>query len=65
MIELTIPDMSCGHCVGVITATVRALDPNAQVEADLARHVVKVNGAVAPEELLVALADADFPATLN
>ena len=64
MIELAIPDMSCGHCVGVITNTVRGLDPAAQVVADLDRHVVKVSSSVAQEVLLAALAEVDFPATV-
>jgi copper chaperone CopZ len=34
--EFNIPAMSCGHCVGVITQTVKALDPAAQVNVDLA-----------------------------
>ena len=64
MIELAIPDMSCSHCVGVITKTVRAIDKDAQLDVDLDRHVVRVTSSAAPEELLVALADADYPATV-
>ena len=33
--EFNVPDMSCGHCSGVITKTVQALDANATVSVDL------------------------------
>ena len=35
-------DMSCGRCVSSITKAVRAMDPTAQVTADLATHRVHV-----------------------
>ena len=31
MIELTIPTMTCGHCVKTVTRTVQKVDPAAQV----------------------------------
>jgi copper chaperone len=37
-----VQDMTCGHCVSSITKAVRAMDPTAQVTADLATHRVHV-----------------------
>jgi copper chaperone len=34
--------MSCGHCVGAVTQAVRTVDPQAQVQVDLATGKVEV-----------------------
>lgn len=36
-------DMTCGHCVGTITNAVKALDPGAKVQIDLAAHRVEID----------------------
>lgn len=40
-----VPDMTCGRCANHITAAVRALDPQAQVEVDVASHRVEVRSS--------------------
>ncbi len=42
MVTFEVQDMTCGHCVSSITKAVCALDPTAQVMADLATHRVQV-----------------------
>jgi copper chaperone len=42
-----VQDMSCGHCVATITAAVKALDREAEVQTDLATHTVQIVSAVA------------------
>ncbi len=42
MVTFEVQDMTCGHCVSSITKAVCALDPTAQVKADLATHRVQV-----------------------
>ena len=42
MLEMTLPSMTCGHCVGVVTKAIKEADPRATVEIDLARHSVRV-----------------------
>ena len=42
MTSFDIPNMTCGHCVRSITEAVQAVDPAAQVQADLANHRVHV-----------------------
>lgn len=61
-IELTLPDMTCGHCVKTVTATAQRLDPQAQVSADLAAHQVRIETRVAREVLVAALAAEGYAA---
>ena len=55
MIAFEVKDMTCGHCVSTITQAVKAVDRNAKVEIDLARHRVEIEPADADAR---ALADA-------
>ncbi|HSI54139.1 MAG: heavy-metal-associated domain-containing protein [Ramlibacter sp.] len=61
MIELKLPDMSCGHCVSTVTETVKLLDPAARVEVDLATKLVKVESGETRDSIEQALADAGYP----
>jgi copper chaperone len=62
MLELTLPDMTCGHCVAAITRTVQALDPAARVQTDLATHRVQIESSQPAEALTAALAEEGYPA---
>lgn len=35
MIELNLPDMSCGHCASTVMKTCKLVDPVAKIEVDL------------------------------
>jgi copper chaperone len=59
--EFTIPAMSCGHCVGAVTQTVKSLDPGAQVNVDLAAKKVVVETSRDQQTVAQALADAGYP----
>lgn len=61
MVEFTINDMSCGHCAGVITKTVRALDSEARVDIDLAHKKVQVESSQDRATLEAALTEAGYP----
>ena len=61
-IELTLPDMTCGHCVKTVTATAQRLDPAARVQTDLATHRAVFETQVAREMLVKALAEEGYPA---
>lgn len=63
MIELTVKDMSCGHCVSTVTKALKAIDPQASVEVDLASKRVRVETQQPLEALTQALQQAGFPAT--
>jgi len=59
-IELTVPDMTCGHCVQTITQAVQAAAPGAQVQADLATHRVRVDGATQADAVRAAIREAGY-----
>ncbi|UOD31648.1 heavy-metal-associated domain-containing protein [Massilia violaceinigra] len=62
MIKLSIPEMSCGHCAGVITKTVKELDQNAVVTFDMPARTIEVDTTAARDEVLASLAEAGYPA---
>lgn len=37
-----VDDMTCGHCVSVITKAVQAVDAAARLEVDLGQHLVHI-----------------------
>ena len=58
--EFSVPAMSCGHCINVITEAIHAVDPAAQVRADLDSHTVEVTSASSREALATALTEAGY-----
>lgn len=61
MIELILPDMTCGHCVKTVTATVQALDAQAQVHADVTTHRVQIETTQPLALIRAALAQEGYP----
>ena len=54
-------DMTCGHCVSAITQAVKAIDPQARVQIDLAAHRVVVDqGQADAQALRKAIAEAGY-----
>lgn len=64
MIKLSIPDMSCGHCAGVITKTVKDLDQGAVIEFDMPARTALLTTSAAPERIVASLSEAGYPATV-
>lgn len=63
MIELEVNDMTCGHCVGVVTRAVKSVDPDAKVGVDLQSKRVRVEGTrTSADELIQSLGAAGYPA---
>jgi len=60
MIEIKVPDMTCGHCVSTITKAVQALDASASVDIVLAEHRVRVEGKSSKEALIHCIAEAGY-----
>ena len=60
MIELTLKDMSCGHCSGVVTKTIKALDANATVNIDMATKKVKIDTRADSAAIAKALSEAGY-----
>ena len=61
MIELTLPDMTCGHCVKTVTGTLKKLDALAEVQIDLPSHTVRVETTQPADKVRQALADEGYP----
>ncbi len=59
--EFEIPDMSCGHCAGVITQTVKQLDAGATVNIDLPGKKVTVETTQDRQTVAQALTEAGYP----
>ncbi len=62
-ININVPDMSCGHCVGVITHAVKTVDPSADIKVDLPRKTIEVTTTAQAPSISKALADAGYPNT--
>lgn len=60
MIELTLPDMTCSHCVKTVTETVKRIDPQAAPQIDLAAHRVRIESAQPAEAFAKALAEEGY-----
>ena len=60
MIELTLPTMTCGHCVGAVTKAIQLADPQAQVEIDLASHRVRVQTTETRDLVVAAVSEAGY-----
>lgn len=60
MIELTVADMTCNHCVQAITRAVGAIDAKAKLTFDLPSHRVRVTSDAAPGAICQAIEDAGY-----
>jgi copper chaperone len=59
-IELTLPDMTCGHCAKTVTATVQQVDPAAQLTIDLPTHKVVIESQLPQQVFAAALAEEGY-----
>jgi copper chaperone len=60
MIQLNVPDMSCGHCVASITRAVQEVDAGAKVEVDLGLKRVSIASTLPPAIFVAAIAAAGY-----
>jgi copper chaperone len=61
MIEMTLPDMSCGHCASTVTQACKLVDPGAKVEVDLGTKKVRIESAEDRQDFSEALTEAGYP----
>lgn len=47
MVQLRVPDMTCGGCAASVTRAIRAVDAAARIEIDQAQRLVRVESAAA------------------
>lgn len=60
MLEFTVQDMTCGHCVSTVTKAVKGVEPQAIVDIDLDHHIIKVTGADDPNAIEEAIREAGY-----
>ncbi len=60
MIELTLPTMTCGHCVRTVTATVQKVDAQATLQVDLPTHQVRIDSQQPAQAFVAALTEEGY-----
>lgn len=60
MFELTLPTMTCGHCISVVTKAIKQADAQAVVEIDLASHRVRVQTTEDRQTIEAAVVEAGY-----
>lgn len=60
MVEFTVKDMTCGHCVGTITKALNSALPSATVNVELDRHLVQVAGIADAQAVADIISQAGY-----
>ncbi len=63
MIEFTVSDITCAHCVRAITQAVKEVDADAAVEVDVKAKRVAIESARARTEFEHAIREAGYTPT--
>ncbi|MFC6412734.1 heavy metal translocating P-type ATPase [Massilia varians] len=61
MYQLTVEDMSCGHCVGRVTKAVQGIDEAAKVSIDLPSKRVSIDSDADLDRIVAAIDAAGYP----
>ncbi len=61
MLTLSIPAISCGHCVRAITDAIHELDPAAKVEVDIAARSAVIDTSADSAAVRDKLAAEGYP----
>lgn len=64
MLQLKIDSMTCNHCISMVTKTIQLLQKDANIEADLTTQMVNIDSKLSEEDILDALNEAAYPATI-
>ena len=57
MHEFQLPDMTCGHCAGMVSQTLQMTDPECKVQVDMSKRMVTVQSAEDRKTLVEALTE--------
>ena len=60
MLTFKVEDMTCGHCVGVITKAIKTEDVSATVEIDLPTKTVKIDSSKSAESFVAVITEAGY-----
>ncbi len=61
MLQLVVPDLSCGHCMNVINKAVAGIDADAKVSFDLPTQTVSVDSSANAQDVMAAIEEAGYP----
>jgi len=61
MLSFYIPNMTCGGCAKSVTKALLSVDPQAGIEIDAPRHIVRVASAATESAFRAALSEAGYP----
>ena len=62
MLKMNVPDMTCGHCAGMVTKAVQSVDAAARIDIDLKSQTVSIETSVDAAKVTQALDTAGYPA---
>ena len=60
MLVLSVPEMSCSHCIATIEKAVKSVDPVARLAADLAGKEVSIETSADPAAIEAAMSAAGY-----
>lgn len=60
MYRFNVPDMTCGHCAGVVQRAVKLVDGQAEVAVDLGRKLVEVRSGAPAHSIGEAIRKAGY-----
>ncbi|PNH89746.1 heavy-metal-associated domain-containing protein [Vibrio diazotrophicus] len=63
MIKFNVSEMTCGHCVSVISKAILSLQDDAKLDADLTNHTLSVTSELTADEIVEVLNEAGYAAT--
>lgn len=64
MMQFTVSDMTCGHCVSRVTQAIKSVDAGADVKVDLETKRVEVESKASAEHVLTAVRAAGYSASV-
>jgi copper chaperone len=60
MTNLSVPEMSCGHCKASIEKAVISVDANARISVDLDNRIVNIKRILGDADLISALKEGGY-----
>lgn len=64
-VQLKVTGMSCNHCISMVSKAIAKLQADASVTVDLAQQQVSVESALAVADIIAALDEAGYPASVQ
>ncbi|RZF25002.1 copper chaperone [Paraburkholderia sp. UYCP14C] len=63
--ELQVPNMTCGHCSGVIARAVKDVDAQPRVDIDIAARTVQIESTRPANDFVSAIREAGYSASVR